>query len=93
MTYWNWNLLFQLTRVACYCSAQLIKRVKKRMTTVVFSAILNPVAWFRRELKDENFDIVGKTNADEVEDLDEVEITEIEIRCDNCGKMIILNMN
>ena len=39
------------------------------------------------------FDIVGKTNADEVEDLDEVEITEIEIRCDNCGKMIILNMN
>ena len=63
------------------------------MATVVFSAILNPVAWFRRELKDENFDIVGKTNADEVEDLDEVEITEIEIRCDNCGKMIILNMN
>ena len=34
----------QHERAACYCSAQLIKRVKNRMTTVVISAILNPVS-------------------------------------------------
>ena len=71
-----------VVKVSCECGSC----VEIKPTTV------GNVAWFRRELKAENFDIVGKTNADEVEDLDEVEITEIEIRCNNCGKMIILNM-